>query len=135
MLWISFHQRVFSLNGSDRLNSMRSADGSCTRLRQTEVQNLSLLDEIFNRTSHNFDGHFGIDPAPVREINAVGFKTLQRGLNHFLDVLWSAIQTTRFNVKPEFGCDSDLVTKKARALLQLALRLYRGRRLRLCRRT
>jgi hypothetical protein len=27
-------------------------------------------------------------------------------------VLWSAIQTTRFNVKPKFGCDSDLVTKR-----------------------
>ena len=74
---ISFHERVFSLNCCHRLNRMRSADCFCTRLRETEVQNFSLLDEIFDRTSHIFDWHFWIDPVLVIEINAVGFKALQ----------------------------------------------------------
>ena len=56
---------------------MRSADCSCTRLRETEVQNFSLLDEIFNRISHIFDWHFLIYSVLVIEINAVGSKTLK----------------------------------------------------------
>ena len=74
---ISFHERVFSLNCRNRLNSMRAADCSCTRLRETEVQNFSLLDEILDRASHIFDRHFWIDPVLVIEINAVGFKALK----------------------------------------------------------
>jgi hypothetical protein len=62
---------------SNRLNSMRSADCSCPRLRETEVQNFSLFDEIFNRTSHIFDRHLWIDSVLLIEINAVGFKALK----------------------------------------------------------
>ena len=56
---------------------MRSADCFCTRLRETEVQNFSLLDEIFNRTSHIFDWHFWIYSVLVIEINSVGFKAFK----------------------------------------------------------
>ena len=92
---------------------MRSADCSCARLRETEVQNLPFFDQIFNRTSHIFDWHFWIDSVLVIEINAVGFKALQRVLNHFPDVLWSAIKTTAcFKVETKFACDNDFVAKR-----------------------
>src|SRR5439155_26540254 len=74
---ISFHERVFSLDCRHWLHRMSASDGFCTRLRETEVQSLSLLDEIFNRTSDIIDWHFWIDSVLVIEINAVGLKALQ----------------------------------------------------------
>jgi hypothetical protein len=67
---------------------MRSADCPCTRLGETEVQDFSLGDQIFYRTSHIFDWHFRIDAVLIVKINAVGSKALQRLLGYFLDVLW-----------------------------------------------
>jgi hypothetical protein len=55
--WISFHERVFGLNGCHWLNRVRSADRFRTGLREAEVQDLSLRDEILDRTSHIFDRH------------------------------------------------------------------------------
>ena len=74
---ISFHERVFGLNCRNRLNGMRPADCSCTRLGETEVQDFPLLDEILDRTRHIFYWHFAIYPVLVIEINAVGLKALK----------------------------------------------------------
>jgi hypothetical protein len=74
---ISFHERVFGLDCRNRLHGVSPADRFCTRLRQAEVQNFTLLDEIFDRTSHLFDRHFRIYPVLVVEINAVCSKALQ----------------------------------------------------------
>ena len=63
---------------------MRSADGSCARLGEAEKQHLPLLDQVFDRTSHIFDGHVGINPAPVVEIDAVVSKGLSAGLRIIL---------------------------------------------------
>ncbi len=71
------HERVFSLNCSHSLNPMRAADCFCTRLRETEVQNFSFIDEIFDRTRHIFDWHVWIYSVLVIEINAVGFKAFE----------------------------------------------------------
>ena len=53
--WISFHERVFGLNGCHRLNRVRSADCFRTRLGEAEVQHLALLDEVLDCTSHLFE--------------------------------------------------------------------------------
>jgi hypothetical protein len=74
---ISFHERVFSLDCRNQLHSVRPADGFCTRLRKTEVQNLSFPNEIFDCTGHIFNRHVWINPMLVIEINSVGLKTLQ----------------------------------------------------------
>jgi hypothetical protein len=74
---VSLHQRIFRLNCGQRLNRMRSADRLCARLRETEVQNFSCFDQIFNSACYVFDWHFGINPVLVIEIDAVGPKALQ----------------------------------------------------------
>jgi hypothetical protein len=90
---------------------MRSADGSCTRLRETKVQNFAFSDQIFDRSSYVFDWYPRIDPVLVVEVNVVGSKALQRVLYHFPDVLWLTIKNAAIlDVEAKFGCDSDLIT-------------------------
>src|SRR5580704_5381512 len=92
---------------------MRSADCSCTRFGETEVQDFPLGDQIFYRASHIFYWHFRIDAVLVVKINAVGSEALQRFLGYPLDVLWSAIECYgTIDFETEFGCDSDLVAER-----------------------
>src|SRR5439155_19849953 len=93
---------------------MRSPDGFRTRLGESEVQHLSFSDQILYRRSDLFDQHLGIDPVLVKEINAVGSKTLQRRLRHLLDMLWAAIETTAgaFQVKTKLRSDPHLVANR-----------------------
>src|SRR6266568_135884 len=92
---------------------MCSADCPCTRLRETELQNLSLFEEVFNRTCHVFDWHFRINAVLVIEINAISSKALERGLNHLLDVLWPAIKSyCPINLKTELACDNNFVAER-----------------------
>lgn len=71
---------------------MRAAIVRYTRLRETEVQDFSISDQIFDRTSCIFDWYVGIDAVLVEEVYAIGSKALERGLSHLLDILRSAIQ-------------------------------------------
>ena len=87
-----------------------------TRLGETEVQDLALGDQIFNRTSHVFDWHFRIDAVLVVKINTVGSQALQRFLSDFLDVLWLAIETDRTSIsKPNFVAITTLSRKGSSA--------------------
>lgn len=81
------------------------------------MQNFSLSDEIFDRACHVFDRHFRIDSVLVVEINAVGSKALERVLDHSLDVLRSAIESTGrlsicIELKPELTRDNDFVAER-----------------------
>src|SRR2546426_4157258 len=48
----------------------------------------------------------------VIEIDAVGSKALERGVDNFLDLLRLAVETTGFEVETEFACDDDLVAER-----------------------
>src|SRR3954454_3083076 len=90
---------------------MRSANGFRTRLREAEVQDLSRLDQILDHASHVFDGHGGINPVLVIEIDAVGLETLQRFLDHPPDTFRSAVQPDgAINGETELGRYFHLVT-------------------------
>ena len=115
-LWVSFHEGIFGLDGRHRLNSMRSADCSCARLRKTEVQDFPRLDEVFDRARHILDWHLRIDPVLVIEIDAVSLEALQRALDHLLDVLRTAIQSSRaFKIEPNLVAIATLSRKGASA--------------------
>jgi hypothetical protein len=73
---VSLHHRIFGLNRRHRLNRMRSVDGSCTRFRETKVQNFAFFDQIFDRGSYVFDWYLRIDPVLVVEIDVVGSQAL-----------------------------------------------------------
>src|SRR5258708_9187805 len=97
---------------------MRAADCLCTRLGQTEVQHFSFCDQLFHRTGYVFNWHVRIDPVLVIQIDAVGSEALQGFLNHFPDVLRSAVKnkTALLIVEAKFGCDSDSVADRCERL-------------------
>lgn len=44
-------ERVFGLDGGDRLNGVRTANGFGTRFGQTEMQNLAFSDKVLDRAT------------------------------------------------------------------------------------
>jgi len=56
---------------------MRPADCFCTRLRETEVQNLPGFNQIFNGGGYVLDRNFWINPMLVIKIDVVGPEALQ----------------------------------------------------------
>ena len=113
----SFDERVFGLDGGDRLNRVRAANGLRARLREAEVQDLSGLDQILDRAGHVLDRHGEIDPVLVVEIDAVGLETLQRFLDDLPDTLRSAVQPVRaVDLEAELGGDGDLVADRREGL-------------------
>jgi len=85
-----------------RLNGMRSADCSCTRLGETEVQDFPLFDEILDRTRHIFDWHFAIYPVLVIEIDAVGLKALSEPSTTFLMCVGRLLRPPASRSKPNW---------------------------------
>ena len=89
------------------------------------MQDLSLPDQIFDRADDIFDGHAGIDAVLVIEIDAVSLEAFEGALDDRLDVLWSAVETTRFEVEAKLRCDDDLVAEgRERLSDELLVRIW-----------
>ena len=113
----SFDERVFGLDGGNRLNRVRAANGLRARLREAEVQNLPGLDQILDRAGHVFDRHGEIDAVLVVEIDAVGPEALERFLDDLPDTLRPAVQPVRaVDLEAELGGDGDLVADRREGL-------------------
>src|SRR5882757_1682323 len=82
------------------------------------MQHFSFCDQLFHRAGYVFNWHVRIDPVLVIQIDAVGSEALQGFLNHFPDVLRSAVKnkTALFIVEAKFGCDSDSVADRRERL-------------------
>ena len=91
---------------------MRSPNCLRTRLGQTEVQNLPLCDELFDRAGYILDGDFRIDAVLVIEVDAIGAEAHERLLNHSPDVLGPAVETTGLNVETELRRDANAIAKR-----------------------
>src|SRR5258705_12921485 len=74
--------------------------------------------QLFHRVGYVFNWHVRIDPVLVIQIDAVGSEALQGFLNHFPDVLRSAVKnkTALFIVEAKFGCNSDSVADRRERL-------------------
>ena len=109
---VPFHEGVLGLNRGHWLHRMRSTDGRDVRLRKAEVQDLARGDQVLDRARHVLDRHVGIDTMLVQEIDAVGSEALERGIDHRLDVVGPAVETSSaaLEVEAEFGSDADAVT-------------------------
>ena len=81
VLHASFDERVFGLDGGNRLNRVRATNGLRARLRKAEVQHLPGLDQILDGAGHVFDWHGEIDAVLIVEIDAIGPEALQRFLD------------------------------------------------------
>ena len=77
MLGRALDEGVFGLDGGDWLYGMGATDIRDARLRQTEMQHLALLNEVFDRTGDVFHRHLRVDAVLVEQINVVGAQALQ----------------------------------------------------------
>ena len=83
--------RIFALQGSDRLNGMGAADLVGIRFGQTKVLDLACLNQILDRASHIFHRHIWIGTVLVEQVDDFDSQALERSLSHPLDLLWAAI--------------------------------------------
>src|SRR5215217_6822396 len=106
----SFDERVFGLDGGNRLNRVRATNGLRAWLRKAEVQHLPGLDQPLDGARHVFDGHGEIDAVLIVEIDAIGPEALQRFLDDAPDALRPAVQSVRaIDLEAELGSDGNLV--------------------------
>src|SRR5207249_4191422 len=78
------------------------------------MQNFALRDQPLDRTGDVLDRDVRIDAMLVQQIDAVGTEALEQGIDDRLDVLRSAVQTTRasFDVEAELRRDPDAVANR-----------------------
>jgi hypothetical protein len=96
------------VSASDRLHA---------RLRQAEVLDLALLDQVLHRARHVLDRQVGIDAMLVEEVDDVGFKPLQRGVCNLLDMLGPAVHADLLarlgiDLEAELGGDYHLIAHR-----------------------
>ena len=81
------------------------------------MQNLTLLDEVFDRAGDVLDRHGGIDTVLVVEVDAVGSQPLERFFDDLRDMHGAAVQGDRaVNLEPEFACYHHLVADRRKRL-------------------
>lgn len=71
---------------------MGPPQGRRAGLRQAQVAHLSGPDEFGHGADHVLDGHLGVDPVLVEQVDAVGPQSLQRLLDHRADALGPAVE-------------------------------------------
>src|SRR5579863_9429680 len=92
---------------------MSLANGRWARLRKSEMQNLTLCDELLNRSGNVLNRHFRVDPVLVKEVDVIGSQTLETSVHHPLDVLRSAVQTALLGqIKSELGRNLHFVAER-----------------------
>ena len=84
-------ERIFVLNGGDRLHGMGAAERLDARLRQAEVPDLALGDQVVDGAGHILDRHVRIDPVLVKEVDRLDAEALQRAVDRLADALGPAV--------------------------------------------
>jgi len=79
------------LQGGHCLDGVGLPNGVYPGLGETEVADLSLVDQLLDRAGHVLDRHVGIDPVLVKKVDVVGAQPAQRALEHFADVFGPAV--------------------------------------------
>jgi hypothetical protein len=101
------------LHGGDGLHGVRPADGVCAGLRQPEVPDLALDDEVANRPSNVLDRHVRVDPVLIEQVDAAGPQPLQHLLHDLPDVLRRAVQPSGWGeLESELRREDDLVANR-----------------------
>ena len=85
-------QRVFALDGGDRLDGVGATDRLHARLGEAEVLDLARLDQLLHRPGHVLDGHVRVDAVLIEQVDGIDPEPLERALDDLLDVLRPAVQ-------------------------------------------
>src|SRR6266542_747942 len=80
-------ERVLALQRGHRLDSMRPADRLDASLRESEVPDLPLRDQLLHRAGDVLDRHVRVDAVLVEQVDRVGAEPLQRSLDAAADRL------------------------------------------------
>src|SRR5258707_11114755 len=76
-LWALPPKRVLVLQGSHRLNCMRTANGLSPCFRKSKVLDLTLLDQFLSGTCNIFNRHSRIDTMLIQEVNPISTKSFE----------------------------------------------------------
>jgi hypothetical protein len=76
LLWGSRPERIFALEGRERLDGVCAADRLHAGFRKAEVLDLALLDQRFHRAGDVFDGHVWVHPVLVEQVDGLDFEPL-----------------------------------------------------------
>ena len=98
-------QRVFALQRRDRLNRVGAPNRPHAGLRQAEVLDLALLNQVLDRPRDLFDRHVRVDAVLIEQVDGLDPEPLERALGHLPDVLGPAVRgrrglPSRSNSKP-----------------------------------
>ena len=88
-------QRILGLHRRDRMHRMGAPDALGPRLRQAEEAHLALLDQPRHRADGVLDGHVGIDPVLIVEVDHVDAEALEARLAGRLHVLGAPVDRIR----------------------------------------
>lgn len=78
---------IYRLDRRDVLDCVCTADRFRARLGETEMQNFSFVDEVFDRTGEVFDGRARADAVLVEKIDAIRAGRLRDASATFLTVI------------------------------------------------
>jgi hypothetical protein len=96
---------------------MRTAYGLRSCLGKPEMFDLACCDEFLYRARNVLDDDRRVNSMLVEQVGGAGLQAFQHRLDHFSNVLRTAIQAAaplpgfRINVEAEFCRDHDLITK------------------------
>src|SRR6201999_2768289 len=82
---------IFALQGCNGLHSMSAADGPGACFGKTKVLNLASEDEVFDGSRSLFGGSIFVDAMLVKQVDGIGFETLERAFDDLLDMIGAAI--------------------------------------------
>ena len=87
-------------------------------LREAEVLNLTLPNQVLHRPRHLFNRHVRVNTMLTEEIDGVNLESLERPIGSLLDALWSTIEASqplplRTKVEPELGGDHHAVAYRS----------------------
>src|ERR1035438_6576073 len=105
-------QRVFALQGGDRLDGVSATNRVHSCLGKPKVLDLAFPNQVLHRSRDVFDRHLRIDTMLIEQIDGVDPEPLERRLGDLLDVLRPAVQASLLpigvEVEPKFGRNRDL---------------------------
>ena len=103
---------IFALDGRERQGGMRPANRLHARFGKPPVSDLARFDQFSDRSGDLLDGHLGIDPMLVEQIDMVRPEPFQRRIGDFTNSLRPAVlRLVRVAVlKAEFCGDHHLIT-------------------------
>ena len=64
-------QRVFALDGSDRLDGVGATDRLHSCFRKAEVLHLAFPNQVLHRSRHVFDGHVRVNAVLIEQIDGL----------------------------------------------------------------